>query len=176
MQTVRRAGTFDAAHRVMDEKVKCFNLHGHLYQYTLELRFEEVEKIGFAIDFKDMKKFDDKIDDLFDHGFIANPKDEALLSACNTIGDNGSKLWEMSLNGGGEYCNPTAENISKEMLMMAHLMFRNHPGLSVESLTLFETPKCSTFTQLVNVSIKNWQNWLERRQPELSLDSVLETL
>ena len=31
MATVTRIFEFDAAHRVMNEKVKCFNLHGHRF-------------------------------------------------------------------------------------------------------------------------------------------------
>lgn len=32
MATITRAFEFDAAHRVMNEKVKCFNLHGHRFK------------------------------------------------------------------------------------------------------------------------------------------------
>lgn len=139
MQYVTRRGSFDAAHRVMDENVKCFNLHGHLYQYELTLGYRATNRIGFNIDFKDIKRFQDVIDDFFDHGAILNPHDLDLIDLCNR---NRFKLWVMSLAGPKNYCNPTAENVAKELLIIADWMFEGVDGLDVTKIRLYETPNC----------------------------------
>ena len=54
-QYITRKGTFDSGHRVMNERMKCFNIHGHTYLYELEFEFNEMEEIGYAIDFKEIK-------------------------------------------------------------------------------------------------------------------------
>ena len=53
---VTRKGKFDAGHRVMNERFKCFNLHGHEYHYELTFSYLMSEEIGYAIDFKEIKK------------------------------------------------------------------------------------------------------------------------
>ena len=115
MQLITRNGNFDSAHRVMNEKMKCFSLHGHTYLYSLTFSFEKMESIGYALDFKEIKRvYMQWIDDILDHGSILNPKDEIVIKAVNELGN---KLWLMSLNGEGEYCNPSVENIAKEIFL-----------------------------------------------------------
>ena len=110
-QYISRKGNFDSGHRVMNERMKCFNIHGHTYLYELTFEFNEMEEIGYAIDFKEIKRVGCQwIDDLLDHGMILNPKDTELIQ---TTRNYGTKLWLMSLNGEGEYCNPSVENIAK---------------------------------------------------------------
>ena len=76
MQYITRSGTFDSGHRVMNERMKCFNLHGHTYLYDLTFSFDSMKDIGYAIDFKEIKRVACQwIDDILDHGFIVNPKD-----------------------------------------------------------------------------------------------------
>ena len=41
-QYITRKGTFDSGHRVMNERMKCFNMHGHTYLYELEFEFNEI--------------------------------------------------------------------------------------------------------------------------------------
>jgi hypothetical protein len=55
-QYITRKGNFDSGHRVMNERMKCFNIHGHTYLYELEFEFNEMEEIGYAIDFKEIKR------------------------------------------------------------------------------------------------------------------------
>ena len=56
MQIITRKGSFDAGHRVMNEKMKCFNLHGHTYLYELQFAFGYMKGIGYALDFKEMRR------------------------------------------------------------------------------------------------------------------------
>ena len=73
IQYISRKGNCDSMHRVMNEKMKCFLPHGHTYLYELTFSFENMEEIGYAIDFKEIKRvFCQWIDDLLDHGAILN--------------------------------------------------------------------------------------------------------
>jgi 6-pyruvoyltetrahydropterin/6-carboxytetrahydropterin synthase len=147
MQIITRKGNFDSGHRVMNEFMKCFNIHGHTYLYELSFSFENMEDIGYALDFKEVKRvFCQWIDDILDHGMILNPKDELLIK---TTREYGTKLWLMSLNGKGEYCNPSVENIAKEVFLsmeiLSETLYAKTPtGLKPHSVKIFETPNCST--------------------------------
>ena len=142
MQYITRSGTFDSGHRVMNERMKCFNLHGHTYLYDLIFSFDTMEDIGYAIDFKEIKRVACQwIDDKLDHGFIANPKDHTYIVAARA---EGSKIWKMSLNGEGKYCNPSVENLAREIFLVMEILFEEYKDLNIHEIKLNETPKCYT--------------------------------
>lgn len=147
LQLITRKGNFDSGHRVMNEQYKCYLPHGHTYNYELSFSFEHPEEIGYAIDFKEIKRvFCEFIEEYFDHGMILNPKDEILIKATKDL--NG-KLWLMSLNGSGEYCNPSVENIAKELFIamnyLCELLYGDSgTGLKIHQIKIFETPNCWT--------------------------------
>jgi len=113
-----------------------------------------MEEIGYAIDFKEIKRvFCQWIDDKLDHGMILNPKDELLIQ---TTKQYGTKLWLMSLNGEGEYCNPSVENIAKEVFLAMDILSETlYPdtktGLKIHGVKIYETPNC--FTECVRMSV-----------------------
>ena len=73
IQFISRKGNFDSGHRVMNERMKCFNIHGHTYLFELTFSFENMEEIGYAIDFKEIKRvFLQWIDDILDFCGIYN--------------------------------------------------------------------------------------------------------
>jgi len=147
IQFISRKGNFDSGHRVMNERMKCFNIHGHTYLYELTFSFENMEDIGYAIDFKEIKRvFAQWIDDELDHGMILNPHDTRLI---HTTMDYGSKMWLMSLNGEGKYCNPSVENIAKEVFLAMDTLSKtlygySRIGLKIHDVTIYETPNCWT--------------------------------
>ena len=147
IQYISRKGNFDSGHRVMNEFMKCFNIHGHTYLYELTFSFENMEEIGYALDFKEIKRvFCQWIDDILDHGMILNPKDDLLI---RTTQEYGTKLWLMSLNGKREYCNPSVENIAKEVFLamdiLSNTLYAKAPtGLKIHKVQIYETPNCST--------------------------------
>lgn len=147
MQYISRKGNFDSGHRVMNERMKCFNIHGHTYLYELTFSFENMEDIGYAIDFKEIKRvFCQWIDDILDHGMLLNPHDTKLVDITK---EYGSKLWLMSLNGEGNYCNPSVENIAKEvylaMEILSDTLYASAPTkLRIHKVTIYETPNCWT--------------------------------
>lgn len=160
MQYITRKGNFDSAHRVMNEKMKCFNLHGHTYLYELTFAFESSAKIGYAIDFKEIKRVACQwIDDYLDHGTIVNPEDKIVINACDELL---SKIWYMSLNGEGEYCNPTVENIAKEVFIAIGILFEEGykgTGLVIHNVKIFETPNCWTDCNAESITDKEAYNF-----------------
>lgn len=161
-QLITRKGNFDSGHRVMNEFMKCFNIHGHTYLYELTFSFQDMEEIGYAIDFKEIKRvFCQWIDDILDHGMILNPKDYTLIST--TIELN-SKLWLMSLNGANEYCNPSVENIAKEVFLAMNILsdtlYQDSPtGLRIYNVRIYETPNCFTDCSIESITEKEQINF-----------------
>ena len=169
-QYISRKGNFDSGHRVMNEFMKCFNIHGHTYLYELTFSFENMEEIGYAIDFKEIKRVGCQwIDDILDHGAILNPKDEILIKA---VKDLDGKLWLMSLNGQGEYCNPSVENISREVFLAMEILFDEvyknaKTGLKIHRITIYETPNCWTEVKAASITDKDRSNFREARFDEI---------
>lgn len=165
VQYITRKGTFDSGHRVMNERMKCFNIHGHTYLYELEFEFNEMEEIGYAIDFKEIKRVGCQwIDDILDHGMLLNPQDTQLIE---TTKDYGSKMWLMSLNGEVEYCNPSVENIAKEVFLAMTVLFESYKNLKIHKVTIYETPNCSTICLKESISAPEAQNWMKKRYTEV---------
>lgn len=139
MGTLTKVFEFDAAHRIMNEKVKCFNLHGHRFKVEVTLSYKNTDRIGYAIDFKEMNRLGGKfIDEFLDHSCILNPKDTELIDLCKL---NGWKLYLMSEEY--EYRNPSAENLSVDLFVIMTILLGNtSKGIRVEKIRLYETPTC----------------------------------
>lgn len=165
-QYLTRLVEIDVGHRVMDERVKCYSLHGHRAKIELHFEFVQQHDIGYAIDFKEIKRIGCQwLDDLMDHGFVANPKDLVLIEACEKTH---SKLYLMSLNGAGHYCNPTAENIAREIFMAMQLLFKNFDDLKVCQVRYYETPNCWVDTFETSLIEEERKNFLRYRGQEIS--------
>jgi 6-pyruvoyltetrahydropterin/6-carboxytetrahydropterin synthase len=162
LQTIIRKGSFDSGHRIMNERMKCYNMHGHTYLYELEFEFSSMEEIGYAIDFKEIKRVGCQwIDDFLDHGMIVNPKDEEVIKAALATK---SKIWYMSLNGKTQYCNPSVENIAKEIFLAMKLLFFQYPDLKIKKVTLYETPNCYTVCTADSITPIETTNWLQQNE------------
>lgn len=169
-QYITRKGTFDSGHRVMNERMKCFNTHGHTYLYELEFEFNEMEDIGYAIDFKEIKRIGCQwIDDLLDHGMILNPEDKLLIQTTEALG---GKTWLMSLNGHYKYCNPSVENIAKEIFLAMEVLFKNYEYLKIHKITIYETPNCFTTCVKESISESERKNWNEVRYEQVNFYAV----
>lgn len=169
-QYITRKCNFDSGHRVMNEFMKCYNIHGHTYLCEVTFSFENMEEIGYAIDFKEIKRvFLQFIDDKLDHGMILNPHDTKLIE---TTKDYGTKLWLMSLNGEGEYCNPSVENIAKEVFLSMDILSEalyggSHTGLKAHQVKIFETPNCWTDCFRESITDKEYENFKLVREEEI---------
>ena len=123
-----------------------------------------------SIDFKEIKRvFCQWIDDILDHGMILNPHDTKLIE---TTKDYGTKLWLMSLNGEGEYCNPSVENIAKEvflaMRILTDTLYANSPTkLQINNVKIYETPNCYTDCTIESITQSEIDNFAWARLTEI---------
>lgn len=139
METITRVFEFDAAHRVMNEKVKCFNLHGHRFRAELTFSYCTMGKLGYAVDFKEIKRIAGTwIDEHLDHTCILNPLDTQIIDLCRS---NGWKVYVMGLGEVGDI-NPSAENLASELLFNVRTLFFNERSFKLECVRLYETPNC----------------------------------
>lgn len=153
-QFVTRKHKFDAGHRVMHERFKCHNLHGHEYHVELTFSYEVPKSLGYAIDFKEIKRIGCTwIDEYLDHGMICNPKDEKLIALCQELG---SKFYVMRLTDDKGFCNPSAENIAKELFFIISVLLNqtDETKLTLEKLTLHETVNC--YVDCVGIEQEDW--------------------
>lgn len=165
-QTITRKGSFDAGHRVMNEKMKCFNLHGHTYLYELQFKFSQSKDIGYPIDFKEIKRVGCQwIDDYLDHGMLINPKDQYVIDVSNKLD---SKKWIMSLNGQNNYCNPTVENISKEVFLAISYLLDNDI-LKLTRVRLYETPNCYSDCFIDSLTLEEENNFMAVHKDSLTI-------
>lgn len=169
LQYITRNGSFDSGHRVLNQAFKCHNLHGHTYLYKLKFEFTECEEIGYAIDFQEIKRIGCQwIDDILDHGMILNPQDYQVIDTVKKIG---SKIWLMSLNGYGQYCNPSVENIAKEIFLAMEILFpagdTSSTGLKIHEIEIYETPNCSTTVRQSSITEAERVNFRVQRFDEI---------
>ena len=163
MGKLTRTFTFDAAHRVMNEKAKCFNLHGHTFRIDVTFRYSEKSALGYAIDFKEIKRLAGTwIDEKFDHAILLNPLDEEVIALCE------KNSWRMYLMGLGEKddVNPSAENIASEVFYCLDYIFKENfdRTIVVENIRLYETASCWVdvdsadyeATDAVDVALATW--------------------
>lgn len=141
---ISRKGKFDAGHRIMFERVQCANIHGHEFRYQMKFTYRSALEIGYPIDFKELKRIACQwINDTFDHAFIANPHDRVMIDTCNKLQ---SKLYIMNLHDKNGFCNPSAENIAKEIFYAVSILM-NDDNLKLVEITLHETSECYVLCQ-----------------------------
>ena len=164
-QYITRIVELDLGHRVMNERVKCYSIHGHRVKIELTFSFVRQQDIGYCIDFKEIKRVGGQwLDDFMDHGFIANPLDEVVIDACKKTN---SKFYLMSLNGPDTYCNPTAENIAREIFMAMDILFEDYTDLLVHSVCYYETPNCYVLTEAEGIDAEERRNFHQFRYNEI---------
>ena len=140
METITRIFEFDSAHRVMNERVKCFNLHGHRFRVEATFQYLSTKELGYAIDFKELKRvFGEFIDTFLDHASILNPMDTELIDLCIK---NKWRVWVMGL-GKQDDINPSAENIASELFYVGDTFFNmEEQSVKLVKIRLYETPNC----------------------------------
>jgi 6-pyruvoyltetrahydropterin/6-carboxytetrahydropterin synthase len=60
----------------------------------------------------------------------------------------------------GQYCNPSVENIAKEIFLAMEVLFEKYPHLKIHKVLLYETPNC--YTECIDESISEIErdNWM----------------
>lgn len=66
--TINRS--FAAAHQLRKYRGKCENIHGHTFQVEVKVRARKLNRIGLAIDFRELKEITDRILAGFDHRLL----------------------------------------------------------------------------------------------------------
>ncbi len=112
---------FDAAHYLRNYKGKCEQLHGHRFEVVVALETQELDEIGLAFDFSELKKCLQEILERFDHVCMNDipPFDEI---------------------------NPSSENMASTIYRELQPRFKGKP-VSIASVEVWESPEsCATYT------------------------------
>lgn len=123
---------FCYGHRLLEHKGKCRNLHGHNGILEVDIESIELDDMGMVVDFGDVKDaIKGWVDFNFDHRMVLS-KDDPIAPV---LMDLNEPVYLMEVN-------PTAENISKHIYMIARKQ-----GFDVSEVRFWETPTSSaTYT------------------------------
>lgn len=128
MYKVSREIPFCYGHRLLNYEGKCKNLHGHNGLAVITLETEQLDDLGLAFDFSEIKRVVlPWIDSEFDHRMLLH-KDDPMVPILRETGDPIKVL----------DCNPSAENIARLIYE-----FVKDAGYPVSDVVLWETPTCS---------------------------------
>ena len=115
--TLKILTDFASAHTLRDYPGACSRMHGHNWKVELEVEATQLNEIGIAIDFKQMKKTANDVCDQLDHRYLNE------LEPFTEI-------------------NPTAENIAAYLYGEISKQINNE-YIKVSALTLWETDRAS---------------------------------
>jgi 6-pyruvoyltetrahydropterin/6-carboxytetrahydropterin synthase len=74
--------TFDAGHRLPNYRGKCASPHGHTFTAEVLVAGRDLDALGLVVNFGDVKApLKRWIDDQWDHGFLLNDREGALIEA-----------------------------------------------------------------------------------------------
>ena len=106
---------FDAAHYLRDYKGKCEQLHGHRFETVVTLQTQELDDLGMAYDFSELKKHLQK---------ILNKLDHVCLNEVTPF----------------DKINPSSENIARTIYRQLQPLLKNAP-VSIHSVEVWESPE-----------------------------------
>lgn len=136
MYTLSKEFRFEAAHRLMNYIGACSNIHGHTWQGEITIKGTQLDRHGFIMDFKQLKKLINKFIKDFDHAIILNVKDKRLRNLCI---ENDYKAFTFDED-------PTCEVISRWLYRRVYIEIeRLKLNIKLVSVTIKETPtsKCT---------------------------------
>jgi len=107
---------FDAAHYLRGYQGKCENLHGHRFQVVATIRAEQIDDVGLAYDFVQLRRQLEEILSRFDHTCLNEipPFDKI---------------------------NPSSENIASTIYSRLQAQLRG-TSISISSIQVWESPQC----------------------------------
>ena len=112
---------FSAAHKIINHPGKCQYLHGHNWNVDVLVQSRELNHIGMAVDFSDVKKIVKEVIDPLDHSYL---NEHPTFSTVEN--------------------NPTAEVISRYVFNEVRGRLRNiAPHAEVKRVDIYETDTCS---------------------------------
>lgn len=134
---VTRKLKFDAMHRLTNHEGKCRAYHGHEYRVEITCTAAQLDSVGRVIDFSVIKReVGGWIDTHWDHSAIFNRADDspATLAVIEANKAMGQPCYLMD-------GNPTAENIAKELMVVATRLLAEY-GIRVTRIVVHETQNC----------------------------------
>jgi len=133
--TLEKRFELDAGHRLSKHDFDCQNLHGHRYQFEVQVDGDVDPDTGMIVDFAHVKE---PVMDAFDHNFVLNESDPILAVREELEAQQEKELYLLD----GE---PTAEHIAEEALdlIVASLTAGEERRIDRIRVRLFETPNSS---------------------------------
>jgi 6-pyruvoyltetrahydropterin/6-carboxytetrahydropterin synthase len=127
MYVLRTEVQFDAGHRVLGYPGKCASPHGHTFRAEVYVAIAQLDDLGMGIDFGEIRgKCKRWIDEHWDHGFLLNSADEALICGLRAVPE--AKLYLFNRE------NPTAETMASELFRVFEEF-----GWCVQRVRIWET-------------------------------------
>ncbi len=128
LNEVSKTFTFEAAHRLLkDYKGKCSNNHGHSWIIKVTVGSDILDSKGMVIDFNELKRLKQWIDDTLDHTTILWKEDPMV----EYIKKSNQRFFLTD-------DNPTSEKIGKIIFQKAIELFENNK-IKVISVEVSET-------------------------------------
>jgi 6-pyruvoyltetrahydropterin/6-carboxytetrahydropterin synthase len=139
--SIIRKHYIEAGHRVYGHSGKCANLHGHSYEFEFIITNDKLDELGMVIDFSIIKNtICNWLDENYDHRLLIWEKD----SIAHQLQDIDKSVVLVPYN-------PTAENIAKYLLDEVGPMLLKNYDITLSSVSIRETNKCSANIQLNNL-------------------------
>lgn len=169
-QLIIKTGTFDCAHRIFGHLFKCGNFHGHTYEVELTFEFDNeslyFQKTGYGIDFTELKRIGlGWIDKNWDHAMILSPIEHDMIKL---LKKENSNFYLMSLRGKGIHCNPSAENMAKELYLAMEYLF-SKKAIKIKKVKLFETKTSSSICDINSITTKEKSNFYKNKRKEMGV-------
>jgi 6-pyruvoyltetrahydropterin/6-carboxytetrahydropterin synthase len=112
---------FSAAHKILEHPGKCRNLHGHNWNVDVTVEASDLDRIGLAVDFSQIKAIVKEVIEPLDHVYLND------LPQFSTVQKN-----------------PSAENISQYIYAQVKARLRSAaPQADIKRVDLYETETCS---------------------------------
>jgi 6-pyruvoyltetrahydropterin/6-carboxytetrahydropterin synthase len=122
LYTLKVVSDFASAHSLRGYPGDCRKLHGHNWKLEVEAAATELDELGMAIDFKELKRIVRKVTDELDHSYLNE------IAPFDTI-------------------NPTAENMAAYIFRRLGEELDN-PRVRISAVTLWETERaCVRYTE-----------------------------
>ncbi len=120
---------FSAGHRLMDHDGKCIHPHGHNYKVEIWVASQELNRMGFVLDFTDLKqRISSWIEYNWDHAFLLNSGDAEMLEAFEGVKERFLYLFDGM--------NPSAEVMAREI----YLRTKELCGIEPAAVRMWESP------------------------------------
>jgi 6-pyruvoyltetrahydropterin/6-carboxytetrahydropterin synthase len=122
LYSLKVVSDFASAHSLRGYPGDCRKLHGHNWKLEVEAAATELDELGMAIDFKELKRIVRKVTDELDHSYLNE------IAPFDTI-------------------NPTAENMAAYIFRRLGEELDN-PRVRISAVTLWETERaCVRYTE-----------------------------